>query len=204
MKKKIGLLVLAIVLIGVGKYVYDTNINHNFKPVTEGKVYKSGTIPIDQLPEYIEKYRIKSVIDLRFPGTDNLVDNPEIPEQLIIEKEAIAKLEGVQYFNLGSDQIPDQETVDRFLEVMDDEINYPVLIHCHHGEGRAILFSSIYRMEYEDMPNEEAREKSRFFVKWGNFDHGSSKGEYVKNYSTRKDRLAEKLQETPRLSEIKP
>lgn len=194
MIKKIGLLALVVVLIVVGKYVYDTNINHNFKPVTEGKVYKSGAIPIDQLPGYIEKYGIKSVIDLRFPGTDNLVDNPEIPEQLIAEKEAIAKLEGVNYFNLGSDQIPEQETVDRFLELMDEDINYPVLIHCHHGEGRAILFSSIYRMEYEDMPNEEARSKSRFFVKWGNFDHGSSKGEYVKNYSPRKDRLAEQSQ----------
>ncbi len=177
-----------IVLIGVGKYVYDTNINHNFKAVTEGKVYKSGAIPIDQLPKYISDNNIKSVIDLRFPGTDNLVDNPEIPEELLAEKEAIAKLDGINYFNLGSDQIPEQETVDKFLELMDDDLNYPVLIHCHHGEGRAILFSSIYRMEYEDMPNEEAREKSRFFVKWGNFDHGTAKGEYVKNYSTRKDR----------------
>ncbi len=188
MIKKISLIFFGIVLIGVGKYVYDTNINHNFKAVTEGKVYKSGAIPIDQLPKYISDNNIKSVIDLRFPGTDNLVDNPEIPEELLAEKEAIAKLDGINYFNLGSDQIPEQETVDKFLELMDDDLNYPVLIHCHHGEGRAILFSSIYRMEYEDMPNEEAREKSRFFVKWGNFDHGTAKGEYVKNYSTRKDR----------------
>lgn len=152
-------------------------------------MYKSGVIPPDQLHKYIEDHKIKSVIDLRFPGTDNLIDNPELPEQLLAEKEAIEKLDGVTYFNMGSDQIPDQETVARFLEVMDDKLNYPVLIHCHHGEGRAILFSSIYRMEYEDMPNEEARANSRFFVKWGNFDHGSPKGEYVKNYSTRKDRL---------------
>lgn len=63
--------------------MYDTNINHNFKAVTEGKVYKSGVIPPDELPEYIEKYNIKSVIDLRFPGTDNLIDNPEVPEELL-------------------------------------------------------------------------------------------------------------------------
>ncbi len=192
MIKKIGLLVLAIVLVIVGKYVYDTNINHNFKAVTEGKVYKSGAIPIDQLPGYIEKYNIKSVIDLRFPGTDDLVNNPEVPNELLAEKNALDKIPGVTYYNIGSEQIPEDETVERFLEVMDKDINYPVLIHCHHGEGRAILFSSIYRMEYEDMPNEEAREKSRFFVKWGNFDNGTSKGEYVKNYSTRKERLAQK------------
>ena len=192
MLKKIGLLFLALVLIAVGKYVYDTNINHNFKAVTEGKVYKSGVIPPDDLPDYIEKYNIKSVIDLRFPGTDNLIDNPEVPEELLAEKRVIEGLDGVKYFNIGSDQIPDQETVDKFLEVMDEDVNYPVLIHCHHGEGRAVLFSSIYRMEYEDMPNEEARSNSRVIVKWGNFDHGTAKGEYVKNYSTRKDRFLQK------------
>lgn len=185
MKKKILLVVLALVLVAVGKYVYDVNINHNFKAVTEGKVYKSGVIPPDELPDYIKKYNIKSVIDLRYPGTNNLVDNPEVPKELTAEKEAIEKIPGVNYFNLGTDQIPEPETVDKFLKVMDDSTNYPVLIHCYHGEGRAILFSSIYRMEYENMPNEEAREKSRFIVKWGNFDNGTPKGEYVKNYKRR-------------------
>ncbi|QAA83025.1 protein phosphatase [Aequorivita sp. H23M31] len=188
--KKIALIVIAIILIIAGKYVYDTNIKHNFKPVTEGKVYKSGTLPPDELPEYIEKYNIKSVIDLRFPGTDDLINNPEIPEQLLAEKNALEKIPGVNYYNIGSEQIPEDETVERFLKVMDDSLNYPVLIHCHHGEGRAVLFSAIYRMEYEDMPNEEARENSRVIVKFGNFDHGTAKGEYVKNYKRR--RLSEK------------
>ncbi|SRR5690554_640006 len=186
MKKTVLIVVAAFILIAVGKYVYDTNINHNFKAVTEGKVYKSGAIPIDELPEYIEEYNIKSVIDLRFPGTDDLINNPEIPEELLDEKNAIAKIPGVNYFNIGSEQIPEDETVERFLKVMDDSLNYPVLIHCHHGEGRAILFSSIYRMEYENMPNEEARENSRFIVKYGNFDHGTPKGEYIKKYNKKR------------------
>lgn len=189
MKKILIIGFISLVAIGVGKYVYDTNINYNFKPITEGKVYKSGVIPPDKLTDYIEKHNIKSIVDLRFPGTPDLINNPEIPEELMEEQKAVAKMEGINYFNIGSEQIPDDETLDRFFEVMDDESNYPVLIHCHHGEGRAILFSTIYRMEYENMPNEEARQKSRFFVKWGNFDHGSSKGEYVKNYIPRKDRV---------------
>ncbi len=202
MIKKIGLVVLVLAIIVVGKYVYDVNINHMFKPVTEGKVYRSGVIPPDELPDYIAKNNIKSVIDLRFPGTDNLVDNPEVPDELRAEKDAIAKLEGVTYFNIGSDQVPEQEVVDRFLEVMDDSTNYPVLIHCYHGEGRAVLFSSIYRMEYEDMPNEEARKNSRFLVKWGNFDNGTRKGEYIKNYETRKSKKANEKNNTQPLDSI--
>ena len=186
MKKKIGLLLLGIVIIGVGKYVYDVNINYNFKTISEGKVFKSGVIPPAELESYIKKYHIKSVVDLRYPGTDDLVNNPEIPEELISEKETIEKMNGINYYNVGSEQIPDRNTVDKFLSVMDDSTNYPVLIHCYHGEGRAPLFSAIYRMEYEEMPNEEARKNTRFLVKWSPFDKGNPKGEFIKKYKTRK------------------
>ena len=33
-KKKIGILVAILVILGVGKYVYDMNINHNFETIT--------------------------------------------------------------------------------------------------------------------------------------------------------------------------
>ena len=184
--KKIGLFVLLVIIIGVAKYVYDVNINYNFKTISEGKVFKSGVIPPAELEGYIKKNNIKSIVDLRYPGTDDLVNNPEVPEELNAEKEVIENMEGINYFNVGSEQIPDKNTLDKFFEVMDDNTNYPVLIHCHHGEGRAPLFSAIYRMEYEGMPNEEARKNTRVLVKWSPFDKGNPKGEFIKNYKTRK------------------
>ncbi|MFT7628650.1 MAG: hypothetical protein ACI9OS_002312, partial [Ulvibacter sp.] len=60
MKKKIGLLFLAVIIFGVSKEVYDVNINHNFATITEGKVFKSGVIPPEDLERYIKKYNIKS------------------------------------------------------------------------------------------------------------------------------------------------
>lgn len=185
MKKKIIILIITIVILSVGKYVYDVNINHNFATITEGKVYKSGVIPPDEIKDYVEKYNIKSIVDLRFPGTNDLVNNPEIPEELLAEKLAVEKIKGVNYFNVGSPQVPSQEVLDNFFKVMDDSINYPVLIHCYHGAGRAHLFSSIYRIEYEGMSNEEAREKTRFLIKWSSFDDGKPKGEFLKNYKKR-------------------
>jgi protein tyrosine/serine phosphatase len=185
MKKKIAITLLFVVLVLAGKYVYDVNINHNFGTITDGKVYKSGVIPPDQLADYIEKYDIKSVVDLRFPGTADVINNPEIPEQLIAEQEAIAKLDGINYYNVGSRQVPDEPTLDRFFKVMDDSTNYPVLIHCYHGAGRAQLFSSLYRIEYEGMSNEDARSKTRALVTFSSFDDGKPKGEFLKNYQTR-------------------
>jgi protein tyrosine/serine phosphatase len=32
---------------------------------------------------------------------------------------------------------------------MDNSDNYPVLIHCYHGTGRAEMYSALYRIEYE-------------------------------------------------------
>jgi protein tyrosine phosphatase (PTP) superfamily phosphohydrolase (DUF442 family) len=186
-KKIIGFSLLGVVLIFVAKYVYDMNINHNFETITEGKVYKSGVIPPDEIESYVKKYNIKSIVDLRFPGTADLVNNPEIPTELTAEQEAVAKIKGVRYFNNGSDQVPNQKNLDTFFKIMDDKDNYPVLIHCYHGTGRAEMYSALYRIEYENFKNEEARQGVRTFVKFSSFDDGTPKGEYLKAYIPRKE-----------------
>ena len=186
-KKKIGILVAILVILGVGKYVYDMNINHNFETITEGKVYKSGVIPPDEIADYVKKYHIKSIIDLRFPGTGDDVNNPEIPAELTAEKVAVEKIDGVNYFNNGSDQVPKQKNLDMFFKIMDNPDNYPVLIHCYHGVGRAEMYSAIYRIEYENMLRDEARTSTRFLTKWSSFDLGKPKGDYLHNYKSRKE-----------------
>jgi protein tyrosine/serine phosphatase len=188
-KKKIGLVIVVFLTIGIGKYVYDMHINHNFETITEGKVYKSGVIPPDEIEDYVNEYKIKSIVDLRFPGTGDEVNNPEIPTELTAEKEAIAKIKGVNYFNNGSDQVPKPHNLDTFFKIMDDPKNYPVLIHCYHGVGRAEMYSAIYRIEYENMDRDEARTNTRFLTKWSSFDLGKPKGDFLHNYQRRNDTL---------------
>lgn len=187
--KKIGLFLLALIIILVGKYVYDVNINHNFETITAGKVYKSGVIPPDEIDSYVKKYHIKSIVDLRFPGTGYDVNNPEIPAELTAEKNAVAKINGVTYFNNGSDQVPAQKNLEVFFKIMDNPANYPVLIHCYHGVGRAEMYSALYRIEYEGWDKDKARTSTRFLTKWSSFDLGKEKGDFLHNYSKRKDSL---------------
>ena len=189
LKKKVGLTVFMLLLIGGGKYVYDMHINHNFETITEGKVYKSGVIPPEEIADYVKKYNIKSIVDLRFPGTGDDVNNPEIPAELTAEKEAVAKISGVNYFNNGSDQVPKQHNLVAFFKIMDNPDNYPVLIHCYHGVGRAEMYSAIYRIEYENMDRDKARTSTRFLTKWSSFDLGKPKGDFLHNYKRRKDSL---------------
>ena len=188
MIKKTIILLFSILLLGILKYVYDVHFNYNFEEVSKNKVYKSGVIPPEKIASYIEEHQLKSVIDLRFPHTKDKINNPEIPEQLIAEKLAVEQLDGVNYFNLGTDQVPTQDTVDEFLEIMDNSSNYPVLIHCYHGVGRAQMFSAIYRIEYEGYTNQEAREKTRLLLKGSSFDQGASKGDYLINYKARSNK----------------
>lgn len=186
MKKRIIILVLFISAIFGGKYAYDMHINHNFETITEGKVYKSGVIPPNEIADYVKEYKIKSIIDLRFPGTGDDVNNPEIPAELTAEKDAITKIDGVNYFNNGSDQVPTEQNIEYFLKIMDNPANYPVLMHCYHGVGRAELYSAIYRIEYENWTNDDARLSTRALVKWSAFDLGKPKGDFLHNYIKRK------------------
>ena len=185
--KIIGILLFVLLLVFGGKYVYDMNINHNFETITEGKVYKSGVIPPDELETYVKKYKIKSIVDLRFPGTGDDVNNPENVAELEAEKSAVAKINGVNYFNDGSDQVPTKENLVLFYKIMDNPANYPVLIHCYHGVGRAELYSAVYRIEYENWDKDEARTSTRFLTKWSSFDLGKPKGDFLHNYIKRKD-----------------
>lgn len=187
--KIIGILLFVLALLFGGKYLYDMNINHNFETITEGKVYKSGVIPPDEIASYVKKYHIKSIVDLRFPGTGDDVNNPENPAELSAEQNAVAKISGVIYFNDGSDQVPNKENLIKFYKIMDNPANYPVLIHCYHGVGRAELYSAVYRIEYENWDKDEARTSTRFLTKWSSFDLGKPKGDFLHNYISRKDSL---------------
>jgi protein tyrosine phosphatase (PTP) superfamily phosphohydrolase (DUF442 family) len=185
--KIIGLSIFGVLMILVCKYVYDMNINHNFETITEGKVYKSAVIPPNEIASYVKKYHIKSIVDLRMPGTNDLVLNPEIPGELQAERTAVAKIGGVNYFSNPSEQVPNEQNIAIFTKIMDNKDNYPVLIHCYHGTGRAEMYAALYRIEYESFTNEAARQGVRTLIKFSSFDDGTPKGEYLKAYKSRKE-----------------
>lgn len=185
MKKALKFGVLLLVLIGV-VYVWWAHFNYRFAPITDGKVYKSGQIPPEKLEGFITDHGIKTVIDLRHPGLKDKL-NPADQAAIDREREAVAKIGGVRHVNIPSGQVPDKASLTKFFEVLDDNASYPVLIHCYHGTGRAMIYSAIYRIEYENFTNEEAREKTRFILYRSSFDKGRSKGDFLIDYKARKE-----------------
>jgi len=188
-KKKI-IIFVAIVAVAAGAYkIYDVYFNYRFMEISENKVYKSGVIPPDKIDDYVKKYNIKSIVDLRGPVTKDKINNPESWTSINAEKQAASKIPGLNYYNIPSEQVPKKDNLDKFYKVMDNPENYPVLIHCYHGIGRAQVYSAVYRIEYEDYSNEDARNKAAFPVIFSSFDNGTPKGEFLKSYVSRKDSI---------------
>lgn len=161
-----------LLTMGLANY-YWVNIANRFEVISEGKVYKSGAMPGKKLIKTLEKYHIKTIVDLRKEKDIKAIEN----------ERGLAESLGVKHVNLPSDQVPEPQTVLDFLSIMDDENNYPVLIHCEHGEGRAVLFSAIYRIEYENWDNERARCASRVITYGTGFSLSASKGKYLHDYT---------------------
>lgn len=174
-----GLVVIIFILISIGiAYGYNVYFDYRFTIVSDHKVYRSGEMPPEKLKSKVTQYGIKTVIDLRNQGDDQ---NDKI------EKEHSAMEEiHVNHINLASKQVPDDENLNEFLKIMEENKNFPVLIHCNHGVGRAVLYSSIYLIEFEGWSNENARKASRLITTWkSSFSEEAEKGRYLMNYKRR-------------------
>ncbi|QKX04514.1 protein phosphatase [Aquimarina sp. TRL1] len=182
--KKIIFSLLATAILFTCYYTYHVHVEYRFTEIAKDRVYRSAAMPPDKITQYIKKHRIKTVIDLRIGSVSDPL-NPSTDSSLHSEKTTIEKLDQVTYINIPSEQIPNDKNLKDFYRILDKEEAYPVLIHCHHGTGRAILYSALYRIEYENFTNEQARQKTRFPVLLSPFDHGTPKGEWLKKYASR-------------------
>lgn len=173
----------------VAAYVWFVHVNYRFETISEGRVYKSAAIPPEKLQEFIRGTGIKTVIDLRDPGVQDAL-NPANLQEIEAEAEALAKIGGVRHINIPSRQVPTKKTLSRFFEVLDDAQAYPVLIHCHHGTGRAEIYSALYRVEFEGWSNADARARTRPVVAFAGyrsaFADGEPKGDFLMHYTPRK------------------
>jgi protein tyrosine/serine phosphatase len=174
---------LLAIIISIGLYdFWHKKFNYNFGVVTENKVYKSGRIEPSEIKNYIQKHNIKTVIDLR--------DTVKHQYMLDEEKAALDKIANVKYINIRSGQIPNKQNLIDYYNVLDNKDNYPVLVHCYHGLGRTMLYVALYRIEYENMSNEDARHLSRpypveTFLHHSQFASTKSKGKFLINYIPR-------------------
>jgi protein tyrosine phosphatase (PTP) superfamily phosphohydrolase (DUF442 family) len=166
---KIGLIV---VLAGLA-FLYWTYGQYRVTPVREGVFYHSAAMPPERLQEVVADRGIKTVIDFRFQTAKTA------------EEQSAMQSVGVGYHSLPSRQVPTDETIEAFIKIISNPDNFPVLVHCHHGEGRAPLFGALYRIEALGWEPEAARRAAKPLSFRGDFAPDGSKGKFLRDYQRR-------------------
>lgn len=153
-------------------YAWWQCVERRFTVVSPGEVYRSAAMRPTQLRRVLVKRGIRTVYDLR----------TETEGDVEAERAAV-EAAGCRYVNLRSTQVPDEATRLRFLEDIGAADHRPALIHCTHGEGRAVLFGALWLIEFERVPASRARKMCRRFTTRGSsFDVNRPKGRFLEEY----------------------
>ena len=174
-----------IAVVPVVHYRWEYTHAKRLREVTPGKFYRSGSMTADGFAEAVP-YHLRTIIKLQDEWPD-----PQIPQSYfgwkkVNEKELCTRL-GVRYIYLPPDiisrrKVPQERpaAIDKFLEVLADKENYPILIIGRAGLHRTGATTAVYRMEYDGWTPAQAlrRPKANGF---GEFP-STSANDYIVQY----------------------
>jgi hypothetical protein len=147
MVQAIAYILAALLIWAVPYYLHWVLVRRRFVAIAPGRVYQSGAMSPRKLIRYARRYDIATVIDFRGWHEEPV----RIEAKVLTEK-------GIRHINIPIGALPADADVRRFIEVMTHELQdrRRVLMHCKDGQGRAIAFGAIYRIEFEGWAPEKA------------------------------------------------
>ena len=134
-------LVLAVVLTA---FLVDFVYLKNFSVVAPGQLYRSGQPSEEQLDRWIREFGLKSIISLR--------------HTLPLYEQNLARKHGVKLHHLtfsAKTGLGDRKW-QRIREILVNEDNYPLLVHCRSGADRTGQVIALYRIELQGWPLDKA------------------------------------------------
>lgn len=179
----------ALALVVAAPLVYSSHRNthlRNLRVVEEGVLYRSGQLTPAGLEQVIHEHGIKTVVTLRAARQAG----GKSPDEW---EEAFCAAKGVNHVRIvprvwGADEtgeIPAEQAVQQFLDVMEKKENHPVLVHCFAGIHRTGTMCAIFRMEYHGWTAERAMEEMQFYG-FAPEDMHQHIGAYLRNYEPRR------------------
>jgi protein tyrosine/serine phosphatase len=154
----------------------------NVRVVEEGALVRSGQLSPAGLGRVIHDYDIRTVVCFRDVEEGKTAVPPDQWE------EAFCKNLGINYFRMplkvwsyDNGVVPADENVRRFLDIMADPKNHPVLVHCFRGVHRTGTYCAIYRMEFQGWTNEEAMDELKA-LGYENLDREDDVRGYLERY----------------------
>ncbi|MFO0809511.1 MAG: tyrosine-protein phosphatase [Gemmataceae bacterium] len=134
----------------------------NFRTVEPAILYRSGQMTLAGFEKAVVANGIRTVITLRDADVEG-ERPPDADEEALCRKLDVrhVRLRPQNWWTESAGSAPADANVQRFLAVMDNPANYPVLVHCFAGIHRTGAYVSIYRMEYEHWSNAKALQELR-------------------------------------------
>jgi protein tyrosine phosphatase (PTP) superfamily phosphohydrolase (DUF442 family) len=141
---------------------------NNFGQVND-HIYRGGRPKGDHFRQ-LAALRIKTVLDLR---GDAEPDSKTAGEQA-----------GLQYINLPLEpkRYPQADAATHFLEIVNDQANWPVFLHCAGGRHRTGAMVAVYRMTMDHWTVDQAYNEMKQYNFYTFGGYGCFK-EYVYDYS---------------------
>ena len=179
----------AVALVVAAPLVYSSHRNthlRNLRVVEEGVLYRSGQLTPSGLERVIHEHGVKTVVTLRAARQEGARSPDEWEEPFCASKSVRHVRIVPRVWGADEDgEIPADQAVREFLDVMEKKENHPVLVHCFAGVHRTGTMCAIFRMEYHGWTAERAMEEMQFYG-FAPEDMHQHIGAYLRGYEPRR------------------
>ena len=153
LRRCLGALLLLVPLLATGPGC--TRLVYNFGTIEPDRVYRSSQPSPLFLRYLVDQYGVRSLVNLRgrTPGYEA----------------AFAARHGLRLFSfdLSASRPPTEADVARFLRIVSDPANQPVLVHCRNGVDRTGYMLGLYRVSDGGWTPEQAAREMSLYLQFG-------------------------------------
>lgn len=161
------LVVLSLFITSLSAQAKSKDLIVNFSKVNDA-IYRGARLTSVEAVEYLKSINVKNVINLQGGDLNSDIrivipwlEPGEKPEVIAKEKATSLSL-GLGYYHSPLNSLEpvtrdEDKEIDEVLSFMHDKNNQPVFIHCEHGADRTGLLVALYRVKYEGVNVEVAR-----------------------------------------------
>ncbi|MCP4614031.1 MAG: dual specificity protein phosphatase family protein [Planctomycetes bacterium] len=139
--------VLFLLILVFGSFLIHSSFSGNLKEVIPQKIYRSAQPTPEQLREWTERYRIKTIINLRGDVKKEIKDEQLTARQLGIKMISL---------KLSSRRLTAKYLLVELIEAI-ESAETPILIHCRSGYDRAGTASALAAMAIANIEYEKAK-----------------------------------------------
>jgi protein tyrosine/serine phosphatase len=133
---------LLVIVVALGLVAAHRLAPKHLRTVTPGVLYRSATLPPGQLADVVDRYGIRTVVNVRSELENDKAWHDE--QGRLLEEKGVRMLD----LPIHSGFPPNDASLAGWLDVLADEGSRPILLHCEYGVIRTGVMVAVYEIEY--------------------------------------------------------